>query len=98
MNLVHHRMEIVARDNNMETHANLNRTDYIKSPDSIEDVSKSVWSHQLEGAPTKTWVMVLTGAVTLSVSAVALLVITITGPDPAYEIGGAGPESSVSVS
>ena len=67
-------MEVIVRDNYMETHAKLNKTDYIKSPESIEEVTTSVWSHQWEGAPTKSWVIVMAS----TVAAAGVLIITVT--------------------
>ena len=71
--LDHHRMVVITRDNEMEKHAKLNRTDYIKSPGSIEEISTSVWSYQWNGASTKTWVIRLAS----TVAALAVLVVTV---------------------
>ena len=66
-------MVVITRDNETEKHAKLNRTDYIKSPGSIEEISTSVWSYQWNGASTKTWVIILAS----TVAALVVLVVTI---------------------
>ena len=71
--LDHHHIVVITRDNEMEKHAKLNRTDYIKSPESIEEVSTSVWSYQWNGASTKIWVIILTS----TAAALVVLVVTI---------------------
>ena len=66
-------MEVIKCYNYEEVHAKLNRSNYVESPRTIDEIQPSVWSHQWSGTGVKTWIIVVAIAAAAAILGLAIV-------------------------